>query len=154
MKDIITATRDEIIYRTEKPNYFLWGITLFIALTASRLASDYIEFVLVAYNAKIAATEIERNLKAQKKINAQRQEAENRNRAARDAEIARAQQNYQAEQKRLDDANRIKAETAAEAQKKRTETCQFWINEFNKSKLESDKYHRNNSCKDAGMNFN
>ena len=72
---------------------------------------------------------------AEAKINAQRQEAENRNRAARDTEIARQQANYQAEQQRLATANRIKAESAVEAQKKRMETCQFWINEFQKKKI-------------------
>ena len=87
-------------------------------------------------------------------MKAQRQETENKNRAARDAEIARQQENYQVEQTRIAIASRIRNESAAEAQKKRMETSQFWIAEFNKSKLDGDKYHRNNACREAGMSFN
>lgn len=154
VKDVINATRDQIIYRTEKPNYFAWGFTLFIALTASRLLSDYIEFAAVAYSAKIALEEAELKLKAQEKMNAQRMEAEEKNLAARNAEIARQQEQYQAEQKRIADAERIKRENAEQAQKKRIETCQFWNNEYNKTQLTGDKYHRDISCRAAGMSFN
>ncbi len=154
MKEAITAIRDQIIYRTEKPNYLAWGLTLFIALTTSRLISDYIEFEVASYTAKIALAEAENKLKAEEKITAQRMETEAKNLAARNAEIAHQQEQYQAEQKRIAEANRIKNESAVEAQKKRIETCQVWNNEFNKTKLTSDKNHRDNACRDAGMSFN
>lgn len=138
----------------ERINYWALGVTLFIALTTSRLISDWIEWEIVQETAKQATVKLQQKMKAEELINAQRQEAENRNRAARDAEIARQQENYQAEQKVIAIANKLRIESAAEAQKKRMATCQFWVNEFNKTKSETDKNHRNNSCKDAGMNFN
>lgn len=154
MNNYIEMQLDQLLKRIEKINYTKLGIALFIALTASRLASDYIEWEIVTFRAELAAAELEKKLKAETKLAEQRMSAEAKNLEARNAEIARQQQQYQAEQQRIAEANRIKSENAAEAQRKRIETCQFWNNEYNKSNLEGDKYHRNNACKDAGMSFN
>ena len=138
----------------ERINYWALGITIFIALTCARLISDLIEWKVAAEYLQYVTQEMQKKVDAQAKINTQRQEAENRNKAARDAEIARQQANYQADQQRFATANRIKAESAVEVQKKRMETCQFWISEFQKTKSEIDKNHRNNSCRDTGANLN
>jgi len=138
----------------ERINYWALGITIFIALTCARLISDLIEWKVAAEYLQYVTQEMQKKADAEAKINAQRQDAEAKNKAARDAEIVRQQENYQAEQQRIAIANRIKAESAVEAQKKRMETCQFWINEFQKTKSETDKNHRNNSCRDAAIIFN
>jgi len=154
MNDYIQIQLDQLINKVEKFNYVKFGIVLFIALTASRLFSDWIEWEIVTYKAELAAEKIQQKIQADLKISAQRREAEERNRAIRDAEIARQQANYQAEQQRLIQANKIRNENAAEAQRKKMGTCQFWISEFNKSRSESDKNHRDVSCRAAGMPFN
>ncbi|MFO1390459.1 hypothetical protein [Cellvibrio sp.] len=145
---------DELIKKTEKFNYLKFGIALFIALTTSHLFSDWIEWEIVTYKSEVAAKELEKKLKAEEALAEARMKKEAENLAARNAEIARQQEQYQAQQKRIAEENRIKSENAAEAQRKKAETCRFWIEEYNKSKLTGDMYHRNNACRDAGTPFN
>lgn len=154
MSSYLELQLDQLINRVEKFNYIKLGVVLFIALTASRLFSDWIEWEIVTYKAELAAKELEQKLKAEAKLLDQRMAAEAKNLAARNAEVARQQENYQAEQRRIANANRIRNENAAEAQRKLMETCKFWIAEFNKSKVEGDRNHRNNACRDAGTPFN
>lgn len=144
-------------YRTQEMkgiSYLLLGITIFISVSAAILTTDAIKWGAAMYAAKMAIEATNQKIQAELKINAQRREAENRNRAVIDSEIQRQQENYQAEQQRILQANRIRNENAAEAQKKRMETCQFWIAEFNKSRTEGDKNHRDVACRAAGMPFN
>jgi hypothetical protein len=124
-------------------SYLLLGLTIFIAVSGAILTTDAIKWGAAMVVAKIIMEEANQKIQAELKINAQRQEAENKNRAIRDAEIARQQEKYQAEQRQIIEVN-----------KKRMETCKFWIIEFNKSRSESDKNHRDVSCRAAGTPFN
>lgn len=154
MNSYVQMQVDELIKKVEKFSYIKFGIALFIALTCSTLVSDLIEWKVADLYLKKVAAELEQKARAEEKIIKQQLEAEAKNMAARNAEIARQQENYQAEQKRIANANRIRNENAAEAQKKLMETCQFWITEFNKSRTEGDKNHRDVACRTAGMPFN
>ncbi|RYY04873.1 MAG: hypothetical protein EOO53_00695 [Gammaproteobacteria bacterium] len=64
---------------------------------------------------------------AEAKINAQRRDAEAKNKAVRDAEIARQQENYQAEQQRIAIANRIKAEVQLKRKKSEWKLASFGL---------------------------
>lgn len=160
MNEIIRATNyanpetTEGTIKIKGISYLLLGLTIFIAVSAAILTTDAIKWGVAVYAANIAIEKASQKIKADLKISAQRREAEERNRMVRDAEIARQQENYQAEQQRLIQAQKIHNENAAEAQKKKMGTCQFWIAEFNKSKSEGDKNHRDVSCRAAGMPFN
>lgn len=138
-----TETMEEGTPKMKGISYLLLGLTIFIAVSAAILTTDAIKWGVAVYAANIAIEKANQKIKADLKISTQRREAEERNKAIRDAEIARQQASYQAEQRRI-----------AEANKKRMETCQFWISEFNKSKSENDKNHRGVSCRAAGMPFN
>ena len=153
MNEVITARRENVVQRIEKINYLMLGITLFIALTASHLISDLIEWKVIAVAAEIEADELAKKLKAETALNEARMKREAENLAARNAEITRQQQQYQAEQRRIAEQNKIENEKIIQIQKTKRETCQFWINEYNKTHLTGDKYHRDNSCKEAGILF-
>ncbi len=145
---------DQLINKVEKFNYIKFGLALFIALTSAILVSDLIKWKVATVYLEMAAKEMEQKLKAEAALATARMKKETENLATRNAEIARQQENYQAEQRRIANANRIRNENAAEAQKKLMKTCKFWIAEFNKSKAEGDRNHRNNACRDAGTPFN
>jgi hypothetical protein len=149
-----TEITEERTPKTKGISYLVLGITIYISVSAAILVTDAAKWAATMYMADITIESENQKARAELKIKAERQETENRNRAARDAEIARQQESYQAEQQRAARANRIRNENAAEAQRKRMETCQYWITEFNKSRAEVDRNHRNNACRDAGTPFN
>lgn len=119
-------------------------LTLFIivtlGVTAGNLTSNYI-------TARVTSTILEREAKALAKqleldaqrLNAQRQINEERRRN----ELAK----QQAQDKAKFEIERREKEKQEEIRKKRQSTCEFWIKEFNNTRKELDRIHRDNACK-------
>lgn len=120
----------------------LKSIALFLIITlgvtSGNLLSNYLTTLVAEHALKQAM--IEANAEAAKRQTLNRQEAEQ---AKAQGAIEQERRRQQTEKQRRD------AEQKRSIQKQLNETCNFWTNEYNKTRKEVDKIHRDNACKAA-----
>lgn len=114
-------------------------IIITVGVTAGNLASNAITAYYAAHQAakltKAAAEELRR--------------LNERNAFERQQQAEQRQRQRLIQQQRQREAKKQREQQSA-ADKQRTETCNFWIAEYRKTKRELDKIHRDTSCRAAG----
>lgn len=127
---------------------------IFLGVTAGNLTSNWI-------TAKVAEYQLKKSLEAmskQLKIDAERSKQEQEQLKIRNARIAEEQRRHQQQQtdarKREQEKKRQDAEARKATRQKQIQTCQFWIEEYAKTRTEVDMHHRNNACKNAEIKIN
>ncbi|MBC6904236.1 hypothetical protein DWB84_01955 [Saccharophagus sp. K07] len=106
-------------------------IVISIGVMSGNLASNYITAWVAAYQLEKAVKAMEERLKADK---------------IKDLE-ALLKRNALALENTKESAEN------AEIQRQRNRTCNFWIQEYNRTRSELDKSHRDVACRDAGRPF-
>jgi hypothetical protein len=134
--------------------------TIFTAVLLANLISTEISKWTVAYQLNEAAEKIaksarERGIKLEKRLSEQRK-INDTNRTANQKIIDEQRRvnevNRMINQEIAEDRRRIKKienERQRNANKKRTETCNFWITQYRKTNNISDKAYMEKSCEDA-----
>lgn len=146
---------EERIYKSYPepvPSSTKWIIlffVIFLGVTAGNLTSNWI-------TAKVAEYQLKKSLEAiskQLKIDTERSKQEQEQLKIRNARIAEEQKRHQQQQaearKREQEKKRQDAEARKVTRQKQIQTCQFWIEEYAKTRSEVDMHHRNNACRDA-----
>ncbi|MGB3609889.1 MAG: hypothetical protein WA987_05880 [Cellvibrio sp.] len=131
------------------------GIVLFLIITFGVACGNLISTVIIAKSAEMALNAGFEKRRAEEALAKERLRIESEKVMAEAKE--RMQELNARNKKAMDDANRAaeayrrEQEHQQQVQKKLNETCQFWRNEYNKTRKELDKIHRDNACKAAGM---
>lgn len=131
------------------------GVVLFLLITLSVACGNLLSTVIIAKSAEMALKassekrQIEEALaKERLRIESEKVMAEAKERMK---QINAHNKKAMEEANRAAEAYRKEQEHQQQVQKKLNETCQFWRNEYNKTRKEVDKIHRDNACKAAGM---
>lgn len=139
----------------QKKRKIIKGIVLFLIITFGVASGNLISTVIIAKSAEMALNAGFEKRRAEEALAKERLRIESEKVMAeakeRMQEINARNQKAMEDAKRIAEARRKEQEHQQQVQKKLNETCQFWRNEYNKTRKELDKIHRDNACKAAGM---
>lgn len=128
---------------------FGWFLIITFGVTCGNLLSTYITLSASAYVMKSSVKKFDDETKAKREVlrqQTERMNAENQEKLrALNAQRALEQERVRQQTER----QRREAEQKRNIQNQLNETCKFWTNEYNKTKKELDKMHRDNACKAA-----
>lgn len=128
------------------------SIAVFVGVFFANIASTEVSKAILKSEIEELAREASEQLRIateqRKQKNIKREELRVQQRI-QDNRIRQQQSIAQAEQNRI---NRIERERQSNANKKRIETCRFWQDQYRKTGKKTDKNHRDNACRAAGIN--
>lgn len=139
----------------KKKQKIIKSIILFLIITIGVACGNLLSTIIIAKSAEMALRATSEKRQAEEALAKERLRIESEKVMAeakeRMQEINARNKKAMEDAKRIAEARRKEQEHQQQVQKKLNETCQFWRSEYNKTRKEVDKIHRDNACKAAGM---
>lgn len=153
MSDDIWEGVNSDLIRTKRK--LIKSTVLFIIITLGVACGNLISTIIIAKSAEMALKASSEKRQVEEALVRERLRIESEKimveTKERMQEINARNQKILEEAKRVAEARRREQEHQQQVQKKLNETCHFWRNEYNKTRKELDKIHRDNACKAAGI---
>jgi len=153
MSDDIWEGVNSDLIRTKRK--LIKSTVLFIIITLGVACGNLISTIIIAKSAEMALKASSEKRQVEEALARERLRIESEKIMAeteeRMQEMNARNQKLLEEAKRFAEARRREQEHQQQVQKKLNETCHFWRNEYNKTRKELDRIHRDNACKAAGI---